>query len=272
MVKKIKFPLEMDNGVMVRTLEELKDNFSLEKILGHFTSGKLVTWLNDRYYEDEAVQVGELNSSSVDLKKRLCEIFDVEYNDDTEIDLETLEQRNMKISKLKQFTEDDEIIKNIDKVAFDQEELAELLDEDITPIYLCGEKFTIPLSKGNVTYYGVNNPIVVVKSKVLVDFSTKNIVLKDVRYNEKYQKVINDSIKNEKMEDKFISGSYKTLSLLDFMMKSSDKKASSKLFSIICREISSLNYDIDKNIKSKVEIIKQANLCEAFNSYLNKSS
>lgn len=91
MVKKIKFPLEMDNRVKIRTLEELKENFSLEKILGNFTNGKLVTWLNNRYYEDEAAQVSELNSSSADFKKRLCEIFDVEYSADTEIDLKTLE-------------------------------------------------------------------------------------------------------------------------------------------------------------------------------------
>ena len=30
-VKKIRFPLEMKNGITVRTLEELKENFSLEK-------------------------------------------------------------------------------------------------------------------------------------------------------------------------------------------------------------------------------------------------
>lgn len=60
----------------------------------------------------------------------------------------------MKISELKQFIEDDEIIKNVDKVAFDQEESADLLDEDINLIYLCGEKFTIPLSKENIIVLG----------------------------------------------------------------------------------------------------------------------
>lgn len=32
-MKKIKLPLEMANGVLVRTLDELKENWVLEKIL-----------------------------------------------------------------------------------------------------------------------------------------------------------------------------------------------------------------------------------------------
>ena len=34
-MKKIKLPLEMADGVAVRTLEELKDNWDLEKVLNH---------------------------------------------------------------------------------------------------------------------------------------------------------------------------------------------------------------------------------------------
>ena len=100
----------------------------------------------------------------------------------------------------------------------------------------------------------------------------KNIVLKCVNYNEEYQNLINHSIKNENIKDSFTSGSYKTSSLLDFMMKNNDREASSKLFKIICSELSGLNYDIDKNTRSKVEVIKQANLTEAFDNYLNKIS
>ena len=151
---------------MVRTLEELKENFSLEKVLGYFTNGKLLTWLNDRYYENEVMQIEELNSSSTDFKQRLCQIFEIEYTADDKIDMEILEQRNIKISKLKQFTDDESIINNVDSVALNQEELADLLDEDITPIDLCGEKFTIPLNKENVTYIGVNNIIVNINSQV----------------------------------------------------------------------------------------------------------
>lgn len=64
MSRKVKFPLEMNKGVKVYTLEELRANFSLEKTISHYISGKLITWLNSRYYEKEALQVSELNSKN----------------------------------------------------------------------------------------------------------------------------------------------------------------------------------------------------------------
>lgn len=206
MAKKIKFPLEMENGVMVRTLEQLKDDFSLEKVLNYYASGKLLTWLNDRYYEDEAIQIGKLNSSSADFKQKLCEIFDVEYIADDEIDMEVLEQRNIKISKLKQFTEDESIIKNVDSVAFNQEELADLLDEDITPIYLCSEEFTIPISKENVTYIGVNNPIININSQEDIDLRRKNITISNIKIKNKGKgKILDVSIKDDENNNNVVN-------------------------------------------------------------------
>ena len=49
MARKIRFPLKMKNGAEVRTLDELKENFDLESVLGYFADGKLSTWLADRY-------------------------------------------------------------------------------------------------------------------------------------------------------------------------------------------------------------------------------
>ena len=179
MAKKIRFPLEMDNGVMVRTLEELRENFNLEMVVNHFISGKLMTWLNDRYYESEAIQVGELNSSSLDFKKKICEIFNMEYTEEKDIDIEDIEKRNSKITKLKQFTENEDIIRNVDLVAFNQEELSDLLDEDAKTIYLCNEKFYLPLSKTNIKYIGVSNPILIINSKIDVDLDEKNIIVEN---------------------------------------------------------------------------------------------
>ncbi|MGN9162988.1 hypothetical protein [Clostridium sulfidigenes] len=179
MAKKIKFPLEMNNGVMVRTLEELRENFNLEKVVNYFISGKLITWLNDRYYESEAIQVGELNSSSLDFKKKICEIFDIEYIEENDIDIENIEKRNSKITKLKQFTENEDIIRNVDLVAFNQEELSDLLDENAKTIYLCDERFYLPLSKNDIKYIGISNPVLVINSKSDIDLDEKNIVIED---------------------------------------------------------------------------------------------
>ena len=45
MAKKIRFPLEMDNGLEVRSMEELRNNFSLGRVLEYIQNGKLVIWL-----------------------------------------------------------------------------------------------------------------------------------------------------------------------------------------------------------------------------------
>ena len=60
MAKKIRFPLKI-NGADVRTIEELRENFDLEGVLGYFANGKLVIWLRDRYYNGEADAIENLS-------------------------------------------------------------------------------------------------------------------------------------------------------------------------------------------------------------------
>ena len=40
-----RFPLLMENQIEVNNLEELQDNFSLQKIREYFENGQLVQWL-----------------------------------------------------------------------------------------------------------------------------------------------------------------------------------------------------------------------------------
>lgn len=49
-------------------------------------------------------------------------------------------------------------ISHIDRVAFTQEELIDLLDMNVDIIYLCGERFAIPGNIEGITYIGINNP------------------------------------------------------------------------------------------------------------------
>ena len=48
MAKKIRFSLEMENGRKIRTLDELRENFSLTKVVEYFDDQKLFHWLEDR--------------------------------------------------------------------------------------------------------------------------------------------------------------------------------------------------------------------------------
>ena len=153
----VKFPLEMKNGVQARNLADLQNNFDIEKIIGYFLDGRLKSWLEARYYEEEAEAIENIDKNASDLAKQLCEVFGVEY-DEISIDPEEIERRNTRITKLKQITSDEEIIKNVDLVAFNQEELADLYDLGKEKIYLCEGKFNIPKSKQNLKYITVGSP------------------------------------------------------------------------------------------------------------------
>ena len=135
MPKKIKFALKMKDGVEVRSLQELQENFDLNQVTAYFLDGKLETWLEDRYYDEELEKLRELDKADSQLQKELCHIFGVEYEADS-LTIEEIEARNRKLARLKEITDDEEILAHVDSVAFSQEELADLLDEGIDTIYL----------------------------------------------------------------------------------------------------------------------------------------
>ena len=169
---KIKFPLEMANGEQVRTLGDLKDNFDIEKVVGYFLDGKLKTWLEDRYYEDESEAIDLLDKYDADLAKKLCNIFGVYFEETKTVDAEVIAERNARLEKLKQFTDDEEIIKNVDLVAFNQEELGDLYDKGADKIYLCEGEFNIPKSKQDLEYVEIGGAVV--KGKIIKENKTEN--------------------------------------------------------------------------------------------------
>lgn len=187
MAKKIRFPLDMGNGIEVRTLEELQKNFSVEKVLGYYVDGKLIIWLRDRYLDDIVDAISELDKNDSDFVKKICNAFGVDYNE--EVDIEILEEKNRKLSLLKQYTDKKEYFDVVDDIAFNQDELYDLLDEDKNIIYLCGDKFSIPLSKRGICYIGVNMPEVIISSKEKINFEERGIKLQKVKFDRVYENV-----------------------------------------------------------------------------------
>lgn len=149
MAKKIKFTLEMKNGVHARTLEDLQENFDIEKVVGYFSDGRLQTWLKERYYKDEAEAVEKLSKDEPEFHKKLGEALGVAVQEEelADIDVEELEYRKQRIEHLRQYTADPNILDKVEWAAFNQEELGELLDEDVSEIILCNNTFRIPLKK-----------------------------------------------------------------------------------------------------------------------------
>ncbi len=180
----IRFPLKMKNGAEVRTLDELKESFDLESVLGYFTDGKLVTWLSNRYYDDKAKAVLELSADTPDLNAKLCEILEVEYQaEEDSTDLEYIRRRNEKRKILSQTTADEILIKNIDSVALNQNDLNNCIDMGIKTIYLVGETtFSISLQAVDTTFIGVNGAKAVIRAEDNVNFKKQNISFKNIQF------------------------------------------------------------------------------------------
>lgn len=210
MAKKIRFPLQM-NGADVRTIEDLRENFDLESVLGYFTNGKLITWLKDRYYDNEAVAIEALSVDDTDLNQKLMSILGISADTETEeIDLETIQRRNEKLMLLRQITDDKEIIDNVDSVAFNQDELYDILDEGVATIYLCQNEFEVPLTVKNRCYIGLGNPTVKLRQTEHMDLSELNIKFKNVNFKgdvehsliEKLCEVLTKAAEEGKIEEK----------------------------------------------------------------------
>ncbi len=80
-MKIIKFDLPID-GMKVRNLEELRDHFTPE-ILELYRTGLLTKWLASRQLSQElsAIKAIEVQEDQA-LLKRLCEIFDIQADED----------------------------------------------------------------------------------------------------------------------------------------------------------------------------------------------
>lgn len=200
MAKKIRFLLQM-NGTDVRTIEELRENFDLSSVLGYLTNGKLVTWLEDRYYDNEAMAVRALSTDETDLNQKLMSILGVSDDVKTEeIDLEEIQRRNEKLMLLRQITDDEEIIDNVDCVAFNQDELYDILDDGKETIYLCQSEFEVPLSVQNKIYIGLENPKVKLRQTESINLDTLNVRFKNVLFSDELSPELAEKICEDESE------------------------------------------------------------------------
>ena len=125
MAKKVKLPLIL-NGAACRTISDVQENWDMEEIYDFFVEGKLLTWCQDRRYI-QADKIAELSTEDADVRKKICEIFEVEYNE-TEFaggtDWEPTDPDEIeKLNELKKITADKNILKNFRQAAFDRDEL-----------------------------------------------------------------------------------------------------------------------------------------------------
>lgn len=282
MAKKIRFPLEMDHGMEVRSVEELREHFSLLQVLMYLSNGKLVTWLRDRYADDLADAIEELDKTDVALPRKICEIFEVTFDESINEDLERANEGHRKLRLLKEYTSEQRYLDVIDYVAFDQDDLYHLLDDNVSEIYLCGDSFYIPLTKHGIHYFGINNPTVIIDSKALVNWKEKEISLTDVKYNDKYQWIVDnpanamekyspffaDPVENGSENGGGAIWTYNKNSYLNFLLSPDERIKSEKSFMAISKEIKNLNYDINRDIADAKSMLLSSGIVGLADDYI----
>lgn len=264
-MKKIKFLLEMKDGVKVRTIEELIEHFDAEMLLMNYINGKLQKWLEDRFYDEYNKEICKIDPSDPEILSKLCKILEIEVaEEELAINVAELNEENEKITKLKEFTDDKYILEHIDQVATNQDEFTEILKSDSDKVFLIGTEFQINEAIENVIITGIDNPVVKVASKVYIDFASKNVEIKDVRFDEEYQAVIDKKKFDDEHSGDKKRHAYKPSSILDYKMSDSDRKKSEELFNIIQDQLVDFNYDPDECSKKQLKALEEADLEDFF--------
>lgn len=180
MAKKVRFPLEMRDGVMVRTLQELMENFDLEKAVSYMKEGKLETWLRDRLCGSMADDIQKLDATDQKIGEKVCRII---------------------------FSPDN-------GAAFEQDGLDSLLEAGRDKLYLFGgdgTEFEIPLEKEGITYIGLNHPVIRVNSGEPVDWKEKNIRIEGCTFDEGYAATLEERKKEMGFSDEESRKYYKEI-------------------------------------------------------------
>lgn len=145
----------------IHSLKELREHFNRDEILTAFTNDTLAVWLEQHYYETEAEQLRSVSSGDHNCFRKICRVFHVNYMDHislTEVERKQLDQKKEIVKKVIADTNADEkLLEELPVIATNQEELAILIDNEESKIYLCNESFSIPISRSGIEYVGIGD-------------------------------------------------------------------------------------------------------------------
>lgn len=146
------------NGVEIHSLSELQQNFDLTQVMAAYSDGTLVRWLEERFYDREAAELGGLDQAAPDAEQELCRVLGVDYLKLARLTPEQRAYYEKKLALMRRYTDDAGLLGHVLETAADQTELAQLLKAGKTIIYLCAGPFTVPIRKSGVRYIGIGSP------------------------------------------------------------------------------------------------------------------
>ena len=140
---------------------------------------------------DDLLKMYERDKASVNIESQVnCYDFILEmlYNFEQikEIEIKKnqykkIKERNERVLKLKQYTNDEKIIYNIDSVAFDQQEFVELYEKGVEKIYLCEGEFIIPEPKLDFKYEVIGGAVIEgLKEEITFPYDIDNIKIGNI--------------------------------------------------------------------------------------------
>lgn len=257
----------MKDGVMVRTLEELKANFDNEKLIGHWLSGKLKTWLKDRHYDSQLVKINAIDASSKTVLVELCKALEISIDiTKNQVQVDEITKRQKKIQVIRQYIDDKDIIEHIDNVAMNQTELEALLHRKVHKIYIFGERYIFnEMSLKNVLLIGINSPTIKIETDSIVDFNEMKVQFQGCKFDDKYLELLEKKRIEEEYAYKKKRKDYKVSSTFFYMISIEDQIFSKKLYNNVQEEISDFEFDIDSGTKKMYRLLEEADIYDIFN-------
>lgn len=200
MAKQIKFPLIMKNGIEVRSIEELRENYDMVSVIEYFTTGKLKRWLESNYYDDILEKIQDLTGEDDDFTKRLAEALGVPVGGTSFDSKDIIRQTRLK-EELKRYVNEKEL-EDMEYIAESQQDLERFIDLGYKKIYLHGKKFMLPRRMKNTECIGINTPVVSIEAESREEFRNQNIKLQNIEFadNEVRKIAINEPVLDEYLE------------------------------------------------------------------------
>lgn len=179
-MKKIRFPLEMAGGKLVKELDEFQEYFDLEKALEYFQNRKLQKWLENTYNDDILEELEELTGEEEDFIERFTEALGVECQK-VQLDVKAvLEKAHLK-EKLKRLFPEETVEKMVELSADSQEMLEKLMKDGKKKIYLVDGTYKISQNARNIVFIGIGDAKVEIEEKDAHRFLEQGLQFNDIK-------------------------------------------------------------------------------------------
>lgn len=178
-MKKIRFPLEMGQGKMVKELDEFQEYFDLEKALEYFQNRKLQKWLENTYNDDILEELEELTGEEDDFIERFTEALGVETKE-VQLDVKAILGKAHLKEKLKRLVPEEKVETMVESCADSQEKLEKLIEDGKKKIYLVDGTYKISQDARNIVFIGIGDAKVEIEQKDAHQFLEQGLQFNDI--------------------------------------------------------------------------------------------